>query len=77
MSSSKEVIKTNRVIKFSRKDKDWNRWSKTFKAMSVTKWYHEVLVPKAGASTQDKDQNTFAYGDLLIACQEDLSFGIV
>ena len=45
--------------------------------MSVTKGYHKVLVPKAGAGTQDKDQNTLAYGDLLLACQEDLSFGIV
>ena len=75
--STKEVIKTIRVIEFSGKDEDWNRWSKTFKAMSVTKGYNEVLTLKAGGGTQDADQNIMAYGDLLLACQEDLSFGIV
>ena len=77
MSSSKEVIKTIRVIKFSGKDADWNRWSKTFRAMSVTKGYNDVLNPKNPSIKQDLDENTMAYGDLLLACQEDLSFGIV
>ena len=40
-----ETIKTIRIIPFSGKDEDWNRWSKTFLATALAKGYKEVIKP--------------------------------
>jgi len=72
-----ETIKTIRIIPFSGKDEDWNRWSKTFLATARAKGYREVLVPADPADDADEDLNIQAYNDLILSCQEEISFGII
>jgi len=72
-----ETIKTIRVIPFSGKDEDWNRWSKTFMATATAKGYREVLVPLIPDEDASLEDNIQAYNDLILSCQEDISFGII
>ena len=74
--SKDDSIKTIRILPFSGKEKDWNRWSKTFFALSAARGYQEELVPPSG-HTSEADKKASAYNDLLLACQEDIIFGIV
>ena len=72
-----DTIKTIKVISFSGKDEDWNRWSKTFLATATAKGYREVLKPTDAAKQADEDKNTLAYSDLMLSCQDDVTFGMV
>jgi len=74
MADSMRVI---RVIPFSGKEEDWNRWSKTFLATATAKGYREVLKPSDPSKLADKDLNILVYNDLILSCQEDIAFGIV
>ncbi len=72
-----ETIKSIRVIPFSGKDQDWNRWSKTFLATATAKGYKEVILPKDPKKVADADLNILVYKDLILSCQEDITFGII
>ena len=64
---------TIRIIPFSGKDQDWNRWSKTFLAFSASKGYKDELIKES----TDANKCQQAYNDLLLSCQDDITFGIV
>jgi hypothetical protein len=70
-------IKAIRVVPFSGKQEDWNRWSKTFLATITAKGFKKVLKPDDPTVDADADHNTQVYGDLILSCQEDIVFGIV
>jgi hypothetical protein len=72
-----ETLKTIRVIPFSGKEADWNRWSKTFMATATVKGYRDVLVPIDPDTEAELEDNIQAYNDLILSCQEDITFGIV
>ena len=72
-----EMIKTIRILPFSGKEEDWNRWSKTFLATASAKGYKEVIMPADPNTQAAADLNTQAYSDLVLSCQEDVSFGII
>ena len=71
------TIKTIRIIPFSGKEEDWNRWSKTFIATATVKGYKDVLVPIDPETDAELSDNILAYNDLILSCQEDISFGII
>ena len=75
--SSGDPQKTICVITFSGKDEDWNRWSKMFLAMETARGLREVLHPSKPEEKQDKKANEKVYSDLLLACQEDVVFGVI
>ncbi len=72
-----ESMKTIRVIPFSGKDEDWNRWSKTFLATVTAKGYREVLKPNDATKAATTEHNILAYNDLIFSCQDNISFGII
>ena len=71
------TIKTIRIIPFSGKEEDWNRWSKTFLATATVKGYKDVLIPIDADEDAEIEDNVLAYNDLILSCQEDISFGII
>ena len=71
------TIKTIRIIPFSGKEEDWNRWSKTFLATATVKGYKDVLIPIDADEDAALEDNILAYNDLILSCQEDISFGII
>ena len=71
------TIKTIRIIPFSGKEEDWNRWSKTFIATATVKGYKDVLIPLDPEEDAELEDNIVAYSDLILSCQEDISFGII
>ena len=71
------TMKTIRIIPFSGKEEDWNRWSKTFLATATVKGYKDVLIPIDPDEDASIDDNVLAYNDLILSCQEDISFGII
>ena len=71
------TIKTIRIIPFSGKEEDWNRWSKTFLATATVKGYKDVLIPIDADVDAELEDNVLAYNDLILSCQEDISFGII
>ena len=72
-----ETHRSIRVIEFSGKEEDWHKWSKRFLAMATARGYLDVLIPVDIMTKQDANQNTLAYVDLTLACEEDVIFGIV
>ncbi len=72
-----ETVKTIRVIPFSGKKKDWNCWSKTFLATITTKGYCKLIMPTDAKEEADKDDDIMVHNELILSCQEDVSFGIV
>jgi len=70
-------IKAIRILPFSGKQEDWNRWSKTFLATAIAKGNKEVIKPSNMAANADADQNTQVYNDLILSCQDDITFGII
>jgi hypothetical protein len=71
------AIRTIRIIPFSGKEEDWNRWSKTFMAAATVRGYRDVLVPIDPDEDAALEDNNLAYNDLILSCQEDIAFGIV
>ena len=59
-------IKSIRIIPFSGKSEDWNRWSKTFLATATAKGYREVLKPSDPALKADPELNVQVYNDLVV-----------
>ncbi len=66
-------LKIIRIIPFSSKAEDWNRWLKTFLATATAKGYKEVLKLRDPAA----DFNNKVYNHLILVCQEDITSGIV
>ena len=81
------------VVYFSGKHTDWRMWSLKFLSYAGLKGYKDVLlgtetVPKADDIIDDKDDvgkkllqarknNSMAYSALVLACQDEVSFGAV
>ena len=70
-------MKAIRIIPFSGKAEDWNRWSKTFLATATAKGHREVLRPTDPTTLADAALNVQVYNDLILSCQDDITFGIV
>ena len=85
--------KTIRSLPFSGKQEDWRMWSRKFLARAELKGYQEILegTKKAPSASLVIDEstatgkrlsklrraNTMAYNDLLMACEDEVSFGAV
>ena len=69
--------KTIRIIVFSGKEEDSNQWLKTFMAMETARGMREVINPILPEADQEANDNNKVYSDLLLACQEDVTFGII
>ena len=54
-----------------------NRWSKTFLSTATSKGYQEVINPTNEKVLADEDKNINAYSNLILACQDDVTFGII
>ena len=69
--------KAIRIIAFSGKQEDWNCWSKQFLATKMAKGHKEVLKPKDLKVKQDSNNNNKVYAHLMMACEDDVTFGII
>ena len=76
-ATGSDSFKTIRVLPFSGKEEDWNRKSKTFLSTATSRGYWEVLKPTNEKVLADADKNINAYRDLMLACQDDVTFGII
>jgi len=72
-----DTMKTLKVVPFSGKKEDWNRWSKTFLAASTVRGYREVIKPLDPTVIADPQKNTQAYSDLMMSCEDEVSFGVI
>ena len=72
-----EKVQTIRILQFSGKDEDWNRWSKTFIATAGIRGYRKALIADEEDDMPTAEINLKAYNDLLLSCQDDVTFGIV
>ena len=80
-----------RIITFSGKQEDWQKWKQQFTAVATGRGYRAILydneVPLAEDIALDPDadtdqicirnRNTQAYRDLVLACTDDVSFEII
>ena len=83
--------KAIRIIAFSGKQEDWQKWKRQFTAVATGRGYKAILygneVPLAEDVVLDpaadmdwiqiRNSNTQAYGDLVLACTDDVSFEII
>jgi len=72
-----DTIKTLKIVPFSGKKEDWNRWSKTFLAASTVRGYREVIKPEDPTIVADPKLNIQAYSDLMMSCEDEVSFGVI
>ena len=72
-----DKVRTIRVLEFSGKDEDWNRWSKTFLATAKHKEFSNALMKMAGGKAPTAEENTQAYNELLFSCRDNVTFGII
>ena len=77
VTTGSEYFRTIRVLPFSGKEEDLNRWSKTFLSTATSRGYREVLKPTNEKVLANADKNINAYSDLILACQDDVTFGII
>ena len=77
LKMTEERVQTIRILKFSGKEEDWNRWSKTFIATEGIKGYRRALIVDKDEELPTEEMNLQAYNDLLLSCQDDITFGIV
>ena len=77
MNVEEETMKSIRYIPFSGKSKDWHQWSLTFLATASMRGYIDVLKPKDPSKKIKEADNRKAYNDLLVSCQEPVTFGII
>ena len=80
-----------RIITFSGKQEDWQKWKRQFTVVAKGRRYKAILygdeVPLAEDIALDlaanadqiwvRNSNTQAYGDLVLACTDDVSFEII
>ena len=74
-TTGSDAFRTIRALPFSGKEEDWNRWSKTFLSTATSRGYQEVLKPTNEKMLDDPDKKINAYIDLMLACQDDVTFG--
>jgi len=74
---TEERVQTIRILEFSGKKEDWNRWSKTFVATTGIKGYRRALVADKDEELPTEEMNLQASNDLLFSFQDDITFGIV
>ena len=72
-----EESKAIRIIAFSGKQEDWNCWFKQFLATKTARGHREVLKPKDPKVRQDSNDNNKVYAHLMMACEDDVTFGII
>ena len=88
-----DAEKSIRIIPFSGKDEDWRMWSRKFLARAHLRKYKGVLlgtttvpidsdvIDETTASgkvmAEARIANEKAYNDLLLSCEEEISFGAV
>ena len=88
MTDSQGDEKAIRVLTFSGKQEDWDMWSKKFLAMAKRKKYKGILLGTTAIPTEEeelkddatkkaRDANERAYSDLILSCNDEVSFGIV
>ena len=91
--ATEDTKKAVRVLPFSRKDADWRMWLHKFLARARIKGYRGIIkgseTPLAAADILDptdtqhaepirnRHANYMTYSDLLLACQDEVSFGVV
>ena len=77
MSEEKSI----RVISFSGKRSDWRVWSRKFLAVAEKRGYKKLLTGAleltSTSGTDDRQLGVNAYNDLLLAMNENISFGLV
>ena len=66
-----------RIIAFSGKQEDWNCWSKQLLATKTAMGHREVLKPKDLKVRQDSNDNNKVYAHLMMACEDNVTFGII
>ena len=76
-STMTDTMRTLKIVPFSGKKEDWNRWSKTFLAASTVRGYREVIKPTNEDVPADSKKNIQAYNDLMMSCENEVSFGVV
>ena len=74
---TEDRVQTIRILKFSGKEEDWNRWLKTFIATAGIKGYRRALVADKDEKLPTEEMNLQAYNELLLSCQDDITFRIV
>ncbi len=72
-----DTIMTVKIVPFSGKKEDWNRWSKTFLAASTVRGYREVIKPIDESAKIDAKKNIQANCGLMMSCEDNVSFGVV
>ena len=90
MTDPETVETTIRILSFTGKDEDWNMWSKKFLATANRRGYKKILIGKELQPDPLEDDvdlsadelklrrlNEKAYNDMLLACTDEVSFGIV
>ena len=69
-----DKVRTIRVLEFSGKDEDWNRWSKIFLATAKHNEFNNALMKMEGGKAPMAEDNTQAYNKLLFSCQDNITF---
>jgi hypothetical protein len=90
MTEQEAVETTIRILAFTGKDEDWNMWLKKFIATASRRGYKKILSGKELQPDPSEDEddlsegqlkvrrlNEKAYNDMLLACTDEVSFGIV
>ncbi len=72
-----DTMKTVNIVPFSGKKEDWLCWSKTFLAASTVRGYCEVIKPIDESAEIDATKNIQAYSDLMMSCEDKVSFGVI
>ena len=71
---TEDRVQTICILKFSGKEEDWNRWSKTFVATTAgIKGYRRALVADKDDELPTEEMNLQAYNNLLLSCQDDIT----
>ena len=79
-SMSVDAEKTIRILNFDGKTDDYSKWERKFLAQAKIRGYVAILTGTLG-SLEPKEKvlemNDAAYGGLILACMDDVSFNIV
>ena len=76
---SVEAEKVIRVLNFDGKSDDFNMWERKFLAQAKIRGYEVILSGDLSGVSADKqkEMNDAAYGGLILACVDTVSFNIV
>jgi hypothetical protein len=73
---------TSKTPEFNGKAEHWYKWSKTFLCRAALRGYKKIILNKEGdeadwAKNEWEILNDLAYAEIMIACQDDMCFGII